>query len=105
MTSYSIGKNKIEIWEGTQTVRITFPDGTTLNSAPYDSPENRKMCKYLGYGNDLWKMCKEHDPLHIFLAVANGKETSRALLRAAKGLPADDADRIEEELVLRYQKH
>lgn len=105
MHSYYIGQNRIEVFEDTQTVKITFPDGTHILSAPQDNDEYRKTALDLGYGNDTWAMCKEHDPFHIFIAVMNGKATSRALYRASLGKEPDDKDREEEFLVLSYQKH
>lgn len=104
MTSFYIGKNLIQIWEETQTIRTTFPDGTSLIAAPEDNYEYLRMAQNLGYGGETWAMCKSHEILHTAIAVGQGKEYSRGLHRAAQGIEPDDEDRLEEALVLETQK-
>lgn len=99
MTGFYIGRNYITINEDEKIVTTIFPDGSKL----YATPNQDGMAEKLGYDCD-WELCKAHEILHTAIAVAEGKEYSRGLWRAANGLAADNADFEEENNVLKIQK-
>ena len=93
---WHIGKNVVRVWEGAHTVQTILPDGRTLNAAPERTPEYLERALSLGYGwhpDPAWRLCVEHDPLHLLLAVEMGLETSRTLSDVADGLSLERVGR------------
>lgn len=73
---------------------------------PEDTDEYRDKARALGYGDDVGKMCIEHEYLHNWLSWATLSRGSLILGAVAGGHPADTpACWWEEQLVLEFQRY
>lgn len=63
-----IGNTLIEIWEDTQTLRVTLPDGRQVHAVPHDTEDYRSRAKDHGYGDDIWNFCVDHEVGHVLLS-------------------------------------
>jgi hypothetical protein len=83
-----------------------FPGGATCPALfAYDNA-SRDKARELGYGDDVWQMHADHDPLHTFLAHEQGMPWSPTLAWVA-GI-ADthpDARLVEEGIVTAFQRY
>lgn len=82
----------------------TFPDGTSVPATPTNDDWYRTVARDLGYGEDTWRMCREHEILHTWLAERAGLPHSPTLWDVAHGRPASDAHYNEESAVLALQR-
>ena len=103
-----LGSVIVRVWPEDHYLETVFPDGTKVPAAPEDTDEARSLASDLGYGDDLWRMCLEHELLHTALLQRLGYEHSPTLWEVAhgnsKGIPGKPwAMRGEEGLVLAYQ--
>lgn len=97
------------IYEDGQAVVTTFDDGAEVVAGPSSDEENVARAVSLGYGDDLWRMTKEHEIIHRLLAEAEGRDQSIALWYAAHpDYEMDDCDRFlahrEECVVMLIQR-
>lgn len=104
MKVYRYGDTEVVVFEGDRLVRTTLPDSAILWAAPVDDEESRARAHRLGYGEDLWAMCRDHDRLHAAVAHMLGRYDSYALRRAAQGRPVDDLAGAEEDAVMALQR-
>lgn len=84
-----------------------FADGSLVPAYPDGTPEQRLTSLRLGYGDDLARMCREHEVLHTWLCERFGLPYSPTLWAVAHGQQAGCAPRWaqeqEEALVLAFQ--
>jgi hypothetical protein len=104
MKVYRYGDTEVVVFESDRLVRTTLPDGAVVWSAPVDDAESKARAERLGYGEDLWAMCRDHDAVHAAVAHMLGRRDSYALRRAAQGLPIDDLAGAEEDAVMALQR-
>ena len=103
----NLGQVQIRIFGGQHFLETVFPDGTRVPAIPQDTDEYRATAQRLGYGTDIWALCREHEIAHTLVARALGLEYSPTLWAVAHGrtvrteLPGEMA--AEEDLVLAYQ--
>lgn len=84
--------------------RIILPDGTIVFGEPHYSESYQETARRLGYGEDVLRLCQEHDPAHAWLADAIGLKESPAL-RAAIGGAVDPAiASADEEATMSLQR-
>lgn len=104
MIELQIGSCCVRIWKGGEppTLVTYFPDGSELAACPHDTDEYRECAAEMGYRDDTWAMCREHELLHSAMAVMEGREYSWTLYQAANGR---EGDTCEEARVLAMQKH
>jgi hypothetical protein len=84
-----------------------FPDSAKLPAAPEDTEAYRATARELGYGDDVRRMCIEHEASHSFLAHAAGLPFSPTLYGEAVGRHTlGTAERHREERrVLDWQRY
>ena len=88
-------------------LETVFRDGAKCPAVPHDTDGYRAMARELGYGDDTWAMCREHEIAHSFLMERFGWPMSMTLWAVAHGteehLPAE-LRRQEEAFVLDFQR-
>jgi hypothetical protein len=84
-------------------VECHFPDGTSTRAYPQDTPAYRQTARDLGFGSDIGRMNRTHDPAHCVLAEARGLPHSPALWATAHGLPVTQEHYREEGEVMALQ--
>jgi len=91
---------------GQPTLVTTFSDEVDLAAQPGFTPADRARARRLGYGTGhaaALAMWREHDPLHTWLAVMQGRAYSETLWHAAHGTPPPrGVAPAEEERVLAF---
>lgn len=115
--TWTIGSNTFTWHDCYNNGTTTFPDGRTLTAAPNDDADTHAQAAKLGYGDtpeELARMCREHELLHTFLAVREGKPVSPTLHSVAlmiegagegsPGIPPIEERWYEEEQVMDVQK-
>jgi len=99
-----------EVWEWRENAYLEtrFPDGTKVPASPQGSIEQTFTALDLGYGADLYRMCREHELCHTLLAEAIGQPYSRTLWAVAHPGDADNIplaeQHAEEGMVLAFQR-
>lgn len=83
-----------------------FPvDGTYVEANPWwDDEGYRKQAHDLGYGDDLLRMCQDHEVLHSVAAELLHQAPSEVLWRWAHEDHSKKGLTSEEQLVLRLQR-
>jgi hypothetical protein len=99
----------VAIWHGAQYLETVFYDGTRVAAAPQDTDSYRAQAERLGYGDDTWAMCRDHETGHTWLSERLGEPYSRTLWAVAHGDKQAIHDSpgemyAEEELVLAWQR-
>ena len=94
--------------EAARYVETRFPDGSRVGSTPNSDPHSLRTARRLGYGEDTWRMSRDHEIAHTWLAHRAGLPWSPTMWRLAHPSAADlsdDAQVAEEEsLVLEFQR-
>jgi hypothetical protein len=91
---------------GLPTCVTSFAGGAEVPAQPNFDQAYMAQAQALGYGRDVWALCREHEILHTWLAVVQGGSMSPTLWyvamgrKAPRGLMAD-----EEAQVLAFQKY
>jgi hypothetical protein len=90
-------------------LETVFPDGTRVPAAPQDTDQYRATAAALGYGDDIWRLCREHEIAHTTLMQSLGLRYSPTLWAVAHGergkIPNSPGEMAaEEKLVLAYQE-
>jgi hypothetical protein len=103
------GKVTVRIYHAHHYLETELPDGTIVPAAPHDTDEYRATAQKLGYGDDTWRLCREHELAHSELAEALGLEYSPTLWAVAHGqhggIPGSPGEMAaEEDLVLAIQR-
>jgi hypothetical protein len=99
----------VRIFEDEHYLETVFPDGSRVPAAPHDSDEYRATAASLGYGEDTWRLCREHEIAHTTLLQRLGLKYSPTLWAVAHGahgkIPNSPGEMAaEEKLVLAYQE-
>jgi hypothetical protein len=100
---WKLGGNTVEVWDLARTVRTTLPDGRQVIASPEPTADYRARALKLGYGwhpDPSWAMCREHDAVHVMLALAMDLPTSRTLSDVAVGTALEN---VGSERVPEYQ--
>lgn len=63
-----IGRVVIRVWNDQHYLESIFEDGTKVPAAPEDTDEYRNQARDLGYGDDTWTCCCDHECEHHWLA-------------------------------------
>jgi hypothetical protein len=98
----------VRVFNHARYVETVFPDATKVPAVPHETEEYRATATRLGYGDDVWRLCREHEMAHTELSELLGEPHSRTLWAVAhgqknaiEGSPGEMA--AEEDLVLAYQ--
>lgn len=100
-----------EVWEWADRAYLEtrWSDGTTVPASPKGDIEQAFTAVDLGYGPDVWRMCREHEFCHHILAEAIGLPRSATLWAVAH---PNDPDNIslaeqhaEEAMILAFQRY
>jgi hypothetical protein len=99
----------VRIFESDHYLETQFPDGTRVPAAPQDTDQYRATAMALGYGENTWRLCREHEIAHTTLMQALGLMYSPTLWAVAHGahgqIPGSPGEMAaEEKLVLAYQE-
>jgi hypothetical protein len=99
----------LRIFDDEQYLETVFADGTRVPAAPQETDEYRATALALGYGGDVWRMCREHEIAHTTLMQSLGLMYSPTLWAVAHGnpkaIPGSPGEMsAEENLVLAYQR-
>lgn len=99
----------VRVYDDERYLETRFPDGTKVPAMPQNTESYRAKAQELGYGEDVWRMCKEHEMAHTELMQALGLEYSPTLWAVAhghkRGIPGNQGEMgAEEDLVLAYQR-
>lgn len=81
----------------------TLPDGQRIIAAPEDNDAYRATAGRLGYGDDVLRMCREHEAAHAALAAWLLLPESPTLRVVAGEEGPSDLTGAEERLVLALQ--
>jgi hypothetical protein len=107
VVTFDMGSCLLQVWPEGRYCQSVFPDATTVPAAPQDNESYRNMARELGYGEDTWRMCVEHELLHTMLAQMDGRPYSPTLFAVAHGV-VDSLEPIlvaeEEAAVLEFQR-
>lgn len=100
---------RVRIFEDDRYLETIMRDETKVPAAPQDDEAYRQTARDLGYGDDVWRMCKEHEIAHTELMQALGLQYSPTLWAVAHGHKAGILGNpgemaAEEQLVLAYQR-
>lgn len=100
---------KVRIFEDAHYLETVLRDGATVPAAPHDTDEYRATAAALGYGDDVWRLCREHEVAHTTLMQRLGLQYSPTLWAVAHGahgrIPESPGEMAaEEKLVLAYQE-
>ena len=89
-------------WDGDH-VTTTLPDGARVEAVAHDTDAYRETARRLGYGDDVARLNREHDPLHAALAAWLGLPCSPTLRNVADGGGNGPLFRLEETAVCAVQ--
>lgn len=100
---------KVRIFDDDHYLETVMRDGTSVPAAPQDTDEYRATAAALGYGDDTWRLCREHEVAHTTLLQSLGLHYSPTLWAVAHGAHGTIPDSpgemgAEEDLVLAYQR-
>lgn len=89
-------------------VESRMEDGTTVGATPNRDERSLAIAAELGYGDDTWRMSRDHELSHTWLAHLEGKPWSPTMWRLAHPHSEDVADDVavaeEESRVLEFQR-
>jgi len=94
----------VRICFDTETVQTEFSDGTVCLAQPQYNDDYRNTAERLGYGDDTWTMCWEHELFHTMLALNEGLPYSPVLWDVAHGTEAKPHHWEEENRVMERQR-
>jgi hypothetical protein len=99
----------VRIFNTTRYLETVFNDGTKVPAAPQDTDSYRAQAQDLGYGDDTWSMCRDHEIGHTLVSESFGEQWSRTLWAVAhgnaNGIPDSPWEMAAEEgLVLAWQR-
>jgi hypothetical protein len=57
----------VRVFNDDQYLETVFPDGSRVPAAPHDSDQYRATAVACGYGDDTWRLCREHEIAHTTL--------------------------------------
>lgn len=96
---------RVLVYPDEQYLETVFADAATVPATPQDNDEYRARAQALGYGDDVWRMCLEHEIAHTELMQMLGLEYSPTLWAVAHGDTRKTREMgAEEELVLAFQR-
>jgi hypothetical protein len=109
MDVLELGGCVVRVFPETRYLETVFPDAAKVSAAPQTVPSYRATAERLGYGDDVWALCREHEIAHTTLLQALGLEYSPTLWAVAHGaqraIPGAPGEmEAEEDLVLAYQR-
>lgn len=85
-------------------VETTLYDGGVVYAIPHDTEGYREKAERLGYGDDIGRMCRDHELVHVLLAEALGLRESPVMRKLASGQPDSAVLGYEEDAVLAIQR-
>jgi hypothetical protein len=99
----------VHVYDDQRYLETLFEDGTKVPACPQDNDKYRSQARQLGYGDDTWRMCKDHEMAHTVVCQAFGLPYSPTLWAVAHGhaqmIPGKPGwMTAEEDLVLAYQR-
>lgn len=96
---------RVRVFPDERYLETIFADDSRVPAAPQDNDEYRARAQALGYGDDVWRMCQEHEIAHTELMQRLGLEYSPTLWAVAHGDTRKTREMgAEEELVLAFQR-
>ncbi len=99
---------RVLVDEESRYVETCFPDGTKVGATPNSDGTTLLMGIDLGYGDDTWRMSRDHELSHTWLAHRAQRPWSPTIWRLAHPeteAVAGDAEVAEEEaVVLAFQR-
>jgi hypothetical protein len=103
---FEFGITVVEVWPAVHYLQTVYRDGSLVSAAPHETNEYRRTAELLGYGDDTWSMCLEHEIFHTLIAMAEGRAVSVALWAVAHHSEVLHCDLIlaEEAKVMCFQK-
>lgn len=101
--TYKIGEAFLYVDHETRYARTTFADGTFVEARPQDDAAYRLTARELGYGEDTWSLCWQHEAAHSWLCERVGLPWSPTLFAVAHGETFERAS-AEEAAVLEFQR-
>lgn len=104
MIQFQLGQTLIQVWPDKHYLQTVYRDGTYVPAAPQDTEEYRQRARDLGYGENTWLMCVEHEICHTLLAMSQGRVVSPALWNVAHSIPPGQLEWDEEAEVLEFQR-
>ena len=75
----------IRVWPALQHIQTIFHDGTIAAARPQDDNAYAVTTESLGYGDDRWRQCLEHEIMHTWVPMKMGEPRSRILWNVAHG--------------------
>jgi hypothetical protein len=91
---------------GLPTCVTSFEGGAEVPAQPNFDQAYMAQAQALGYGRDVWALCREHEILHTWLAAIQGYPSSPTLWHVAHGVKAPRGLMMDEEAqVLAFQAH
>jgi hypothetical protein len=100
-----LGEGTIWVFHDDHYLATEYPGGTTARATPHDTDEYRDTTRDLGYGEDTWRQCLEHELLHTWVALKLGKQHSVVLWGVAHGNRRPIGGRREEGYVMGLQRY
>ena len=104
---FQFGMASLWVYPSRQYAETVFRDGARCAAVPHDTEDYRQRARDLGYGDDTWAMCWQHELGHSLLAAVQQRVVSLTLFAVAHGTidsldPALVAE--EEAAVLDWQR-
>jgi hypothetical protein len=72
MRVYDFPSVTVRIYAAWHTVETEFADGAILIASPEDNDNYRNTAQRLGYRDDTWTMCRDHELTHTIIAIRSG---------------------------------
>lgn len=85
-------------------VTTTLAGGVEVNAWPHRTAEYYATAYQLGYGDNVYRMCLEHETAHSLLAHWLGLPESPTMRQVANGGEATPMSNLEEDAVLAIQR-
>lgn len=83
----------------------TYPDGSSFEAQPHDTPHYHVIAHRLGYGDDLLRYCREHEVTHHLVGETFYGGRSPVISQLAAGYdPIPVSAAIEEAMVMTVQR-
>ena len=99
-----VGACEFRVFSAVRYCETVFADGSKVPAAPQDTDTYRARARELGYGDNIWAMCLEHELFHTLWAVSQGFEYSQTLWDVAHGLGEIPSHWMEEQIVMDLQR-
>jgi hypothetical protein len=109
MDTLEFGRCVVHVFPEARYLETVFADGAKVPACPQAVPSYRATAERLGYGEDVWALCREHEISHTTLLQALGLEYSPTLWAVAHGatrsIPGAPGEmEAEEDMVLAFQR-